>query len=144
MYVELNLIAGIVWTGFALLIVAAVAGMLVARSRRRTAALVLLFISALGLLAFSGIAGFSIGRFTASIPVLITAHIVAKGRGRRTVWACSIGAPLLYVTVSWLLTPLASSGGVWSAAFGSWGILLYAVLLLVAFGWSVARPPKHA
>jgi hypothetical protein len=139
-----SLIAGILWAGFLLLIVTAAAGVLLGRQHHRAAALALLLVSALGLLAFSEIAGFSIGRMTALIPVLISAHIVGMGRGKTTVGACLIGATLLYVAFSWLLTPVASSGGIWSAVFGSWGILLYAILSMVAFGWSVSRPPKRA
>jgi hypothetical protein len=126
------------------LIVAAFAGGLLGRHQHRVAALAFLLISALGLLTFSEIAGFSIGRMTALIPVLITGYIGAMGRGKKAVSASLMAATLLYLAFSWLLTPFVSYGGVWGAVFGSWGILLYAIASVGAFGWAMSRPPKEA
>ena len=74
-------IAAILWGGFQLSTIALIARLLAQHRRRRTLALTLLFISVLGALAFSYVGGFSIGRFTAIIPVLVIGHVVAMGRG---------------------------------------------------------------
>jgi hypothetical protein len=134
---QYQLVADALWSGFALSIVAAVSGVLVARHGYRGAALGLLFASALGTLAFSFIAGFSVGPFTALIPVLITGYMAGMGRGRRTVAECLLAATIVYLAASWLLSPV-------GFVFVAWPISLYLGTAIVAFGWALLRPPAEA
>lgn len=140
---EYILIAAILWGGFGLLVIAAAAGVVLAWRGQRGAALGLLLASSLGLLVFSAIGGFSIGRFTAVVPVLLSGYKAGMGRGRITVGACLLGAALLYIAFSWFLTPLVSTGGILSTVLSGWGILLYIVVAIAAFGWSVLHPPAR-
>jgi len=129
-----QLVAEALWAGFALFIIAAAGGVALARNGHRQVALALLFTSALGSLAFSFIAGFSIGRFTALIPVLITGYMAGMGRGHRAVAECLLAGAIVYLVSSWLLTPL-------GFVFAAWAIPLYLAAAVVAFGWAIVRPP---
>lgn len=90
-------------------------------------ALVLLVTAELGTLAFSFISGFSIGRFTAIIPVLLSGYVIGIGRSRVAVGAFLFGAAALSFFCSWLLTPVGFSGGLAALLFGFWAIPLYVV-----------------
>ncbi len=103
----------------------------------------LLFIAVLGTLAFSFIGGFSIGRFTALIPVLAIGYILGMGRGPIAIVGLLVGAALLYLAFSWLFTPLVLMGGPFPFLFGAWAIPVYAILGLVAFLWAIAKPPRQ-
>lgn len=137
-----ELIALILWTVFGLSIIALVAGCLLAQGSRRTVALTMLFSAVLGTLAFSFISGFSVGRFTAVIPVFVSGYVIGMGRGRITVGLCVLGAAVMYVLFSWLLTPLVLSGGVLALLFGFWAMPVYAVVAPAAFGWAALNPPR--
>jgi hypothetical protein len=101
----------------------------------------LLFAAVAVLLAFSFIAGFTIGRFTALIPVLVCAYVVAMGRGPLAVAVSIVIGGLLYAACSWLFTPLIDSRGVWSILFGAWAIPFYTVLAIATFVVALIRPP---
>lgn len=133
-----QLIAQLLWTGFFLSLIALIAGIVVANGSHRTAAIMLLLVAELGTLIFSFIGGFSIRRFTAVIPVLVTGYVIGMGRNRLTVGACLIGAAMIYGLFSWLLTPLGLYGGVLATLFGFWAMPLYGVLATVAFGIALA------
>ena len=90
----------------------------------RGAALGLLFGSAVALLLFSFIAGFSIGRITAALPVLISGYMVAMDRDPMVVAAWLLAAAVFYLACSWLLTPLVRVGGVFAVVLGFWAIPL--------------------
>ncbi len=139
---EWLLAADVLWTGFALCLVASAASVLLARRGRRDPALMLLFIAVLGILASSYVGGFSIGRFTAAIPVLFIAYLVGMGRGGMVVAGCLVAAAALYVVFSWLLTPLVFAGGPLAVIFGAWGIPAYLVFAIAGFSWSLANPPR--
>lgn len=138
------LIAAVLWTVFGLSLVASTAGVLLVLRQRRQPALVALFCAVVGLLAFSMIAGFSIGRFTCAIPVLLIGSAIGAGRGPAVLGASMIGSVLVYLAFSWWLTPLLFFGGVFSIVFGSWGITFYALLAIGAFGWAALSPPRVA
>lgn len=141
---QYKLIAQILWGGFTASIIALMAGLLIAQHReRRGAALTLLFIAVLGTLAFSFVGGFSIGRFTAVIPVLVTGYVVAIGRGPTVVASCVVGAAVFYLAFSWLFTPLVLTGGVLALLFGFWAIPTYAIVALAIFGWAALNPPRE-
>jgi hypothetical protein len=137
-----QLIAAVLWGGFQLSIIALIAGLLAHHRKRRVLALTLLFISVVGTLAFFYVGGFSIGRFTAVIPVLVIGYLVAMGRGLAVTAACVLAAGLMYLAFSWLFTPLVLTGSAFSLVFGFWAIPVYAILALVAFGWAFAKPPR--
>lgn len=140
---QYQLIAAILWVGFQLSIIALIAGLLAQHRGRRTLALTLLFISVLGILAFSFVGGFSVGRFTAIIPVLVIGYVVAMGRGPAITASCVFAAALTYVAFSWLFTPLVLIGGGFSLGFGFWAIPVYAILALAAFVWAFAKRPHR-
>lgn len=138
---QYELLAAILWTVFAGCIVGLIAGVVVAQHRpQRRLALVLVLVSILGILAFSFIGGFSIGRFTALFAVLGIGYVVAMGRGPFVVAGCLVGAGLLYLACSWLLTDLVLRGGIYALLFGAWAIPTYAVLAVAAFFWAMTKP----
>lgn len=138
---QYQLVAGVLWGGFQAAVIALIAGLIAQQRRRRGIALGLLLISFIGTLAFSYVGGFSIGRFTALIPVLVIGYVLGMGRGAASLVACLIGAVVVYAAFSWVLTPVGMAGGAVSFVFDAWGIPLYAILGVAAFGWAVARPP---
>ncbi len=139
---QYQLVAVVLWGGFQLSVIALIAGVFAQHRHRRGLALTLLFFAVLGTLAFSFVGGFSVGRFTAVIPVLASGYVVGMGRGAAPVAATVLGAALTYVACSWLLTPLVLTGGVFALVFGFWAIPVYAILAVAAFGWAVAKPPR--
>lgn len=132
-------IAGLLWGMFWLAIVAAIVGVVLRHRQRRGAALGLLFESAVALLLFSFIAGFSIGRFTAALPVLISGYMVAMDRDPMLVAAWLLAAAVFYLACSWLLTPLVRVGGVFAVVLGLWAIPMYFGVAFAALGWSGSR-----
>lgn len=133
------LIAELIWTGFGLSLIVLIAGIAVGQGPHRTAAIALLLVAEFGTLTLSFIGGFSIGRFTAVIPVLVTGYVVGIGRNRLVVGACLIGSAVIYGLFSWLLTPLVLDGGVLAILFGFWAIPLYGVLAIIGFGTALAN-----
>jgi len=131
--------AGVLWGMFGLAIVAAIVGVLLRGRQRRGAALRLLFGSTVALLLFSIIAGFSVGRFTAVVPVLISGYMVALDRNPMVVAAWLLAAGILCLACSWLLTPLVLVGGVFAVVLGFWAVPLYFVVAVAALGWSASR-----
>jgi hypothetical protein len=137
---QYQLVATVLWGCFQASIVAIIAGLVAQHRHQRGLALTLLFFAVLGTLAFSFVGGFSIGRFTAVIPVLVIGYVVGMDRGPVAVTSCLLGAAFVYLACSWLFTPLVT-GGAFSFVFGFWAIPAYAILALAAFGWAVAKPP---
>jgi hypothetical protein len=117
-----DVIAGVLWGMFGLAIVAAIVGVLLGRRHCRGAALGLLFGATVALLLFSFIAGFSIGRFTAVLPVLMSGYMVATGRSAMVVATWLLAAGILYLACSWLLTSLVLVGGVFAVVLGFWAV----------------------
>ena len=137
-----ELMAGVLWMGFGLSIVAAVVSVRLSMRGRREQALSLLFLAVLGTLAFAYVGGFSVGRFTGLIPVLFIGYMVGMGRGRMVVVGCLVIAVIVYILISWLLTPLVAVGGPLAVVFGAWGIPTYLVVAVAACFWTVGRPPR--
>lgn len=138
------LIATVLWTGFFICVIAVPVAALAMRHGHRSTALVILLAASLGLLVFSGIAGFSIGRLTALLPMLVIGYMAGLGRGRWFVLGGLLTAVLAYLAFSWYLTPLASLGGWFDAVFGSWGILAYFPLAVLVFAAAMATDPSTA
>jgi hypothetical protein len=135
-----QLLAAVLWTGLAICIIGALAGVQLAWRGHRKIALAFLLTAALGMSAFSLIAGFSIGRFTAVVPALLAGYMVAVGRGWLITLAALVGALVIYIACSWVLTALLFQGGIFELIFGAWAIPLYAVAALMAFLWSLTHP----
>jgi hypothetical protein len=136
-----QLIAELLWTGFAICVIGIFAGVQLAWRGHRNAALGLLLACALGTSAFSLVAGFSVGRFTALIPALVTGYMFGMGRGWPIVTAGLVVALATYVSFSWMLTDLMFQGGIFSLVFGAWAIPTYAIAALAAYAVSVTHPP---
>jgi hypothetical protein len=134
------MLAVVLWTGLAVTIIAAIAGVQLAWRGRRNRALGLLLAAALGTAAFSLAAGFSIGRFTAVIPAVLTGYMLAMDRGRLITMAALVGALGIYIACSWLSTELIVRGLIFEMIFGAWAIPLYAVAAVMAYVWSVTHP----
>ena len=135
------MIATVLWAAFAAAIVGAAVGLNWSIGDRRSSGLGLLLASTLVLLGFSFAAGFSIGRFTTAIPVLLVGALVGAGRGWRALLALLLPAAATYIACSWLVTPLMVEGRLPVWLFGAWAIPLYGLLSLIGFGVSLLIPP---
>ena len=134
-------IAAIAWIGFQASIVALIAGLLAQLRGRRNLALALFAFAVAWLLFFSFLGGFSIGRFTTLIPVIVLGYVVGMGRGPAAVAGSLLGAALVYTAFSWLFyAPIA---GAIPLLFSAWAIPFYAILGLAAFVWSLLSPPRQ-
>jgi hypothetical protein len=101
--------------------------------RRYRPALALLFLATFGGFVFSFIAGFSIGRFTALLPLVLTAFAVTYGRSARLRLAAHATAVGLYIVLAWLIPE----------RVGFWGIHIELPLCTIAYGIAFLYPP-HA
>src|SRR5207248_10154895 len=77
-------------------------------------ALAIFALATVGGFTFSFLAGFSIGRFTAVLPLMITAFAVTRDRDRRLQLAAQVVAIGIYVLLAWIL----------SEQLGRWGTQL--------------------
>ena len=136
------MLAAILWAGFQAAIIAVIAGLFAQVRGRRRLALTLFALAVVFTLAFSYIGGFSIGRFTALIPVLVIGYVVGMGRGPAVVAGCILLALLIYAIFSWVFTTRLPTTGPFMYLFGSWAVPLYAILGLAVFIWAFARPPR--
>lgn len=132
-----GLIASVLWTSLVTSLVGAVVGAAGVTRGRRASGFGLLLASTLALLAFSFAAGFTIGRFTAAIPVLLIGLMLSLGRGRLVVLLAVVTAAGVYVACSWLLTGRVVEGKLPAWLFGAWAIPFDALLALGAFGLAV-------
>ena len=140
---DYQLVALVLWTAFyaALLIVGI--GILAARHGHRGAAIALLVLGATILIAFSAIAGFSIGRLTILLPVLVAGYLTAMGRERTAVATNLVGATMVYLTCSWFLTPYLPTSPL-DFVFAFWGAPIYLALLVAAASWSILGPGRNS
>jgi hypothetical protein len=138
-----QLIAELFWIGFAVCVIGIFAGVQLAWRGHRNAALGLLLACSLGTSAFSMVAGFSVGRFTALIPALVTGYMFGMDRGWPIVTAGLVVALATYVSFSWMLTDLMFQGGIFAFIFGAWAIPTYAIAALAAYTVSVTHPPAR-
>jgi ribosome biogenesis protein Tsr3 len=82
--------------------------------------------------AFSYIAGLSIGRFTALLPLLLTAFAVTRGRPPLLQAAAHATAIALYILMAWIV----------AEQVHYWGIQFELPLCLVAYAAAATIPPK--
>jgi hypothetical protein len=84
--------------------------------------------------AFSYVAGFSIGRFTALLPLLLTAYAVTRERSPVLQAAAHFAAIALYIVVAWIV----------AEQVNYWGIQFELPLCLVAYAAAAMFPPGRA
>ena len=80
---------------------------------------------------FSFLAGFSIGRFTAVLPLIVTAFAVTRYRDPRLQLAAQVAAIGIYVLLAWIL----------AEQVHFWGIQIELPLCLVAYAAALIFPP---
>lgn len=85
--------------------------------------LAFLCFATIGGFAFSFIAGFSVGRFTALLPLLLTAFAITYGRSRLLQVAAYAAAVAIYIVLAWVIPE-------W---VGYWGIQIDLPLCLVGY-----------
>src|SRR4030088_3468647 len=142
-----QLTAVVLWTGLGLALLAAAAAPSAARNAGYSYALLLLCVATAYTLFFATISGFSIGRFVAVIPVLLTGYAVSQGRGHGFMTVSLTAAGATYFAFSWLLTPILFAAGpdsLLAAILGCWGIPLYAAIALLAFIWAAFNQPGRS
>ena len=127
------------WGGFYAALLAASVGILAGHRGRPRIALGILGTSALVLLLFSMIGGFSVGRVTILLPVLIGGYVLGMGRGWVAVFSGILIATIVYALGSWWLTDTLD-GVALGIILAFWGAPIYVAFLVVAFATAVANP----
>jgi hypothetical protein len=123
-------LSSVAWGSLVLLIGGfAVGATLLERKYRR--GLALLALATVGGFTFSFMAGFSIGRLTALLPLLVTAFATSRGRRTYLMSAAFAAAIALYVLLSWIL------------AVPYWGIHIELALCLLAYLTAYLIPPRR-
>ena len=97
-------------------------------------ALVTLLLVTIAGFAVSFVGGFSIGRFTAALPLLLTAFAVTYGRALWLQVAAYLAAILIYVLFAWVIPDQVHY----------WGIQFELPICLVAFAVALRFPPVQA
>jgi hypothetical protein len=82
---------------------------------------------------FSFLSGFSIGRFTAVLPLVVTAFAVTRDRNPRLQLAAQAVAIGIYILLAWIIPE----------QVGYWGIQLELPLCLVAYAAALIFPPRR-
>lgn len=118
------------WGLFALFLVGAWAGTLLIERTYRPALAVFVLATVSGFI-FSFLAGFSIGRYTAVLPLIVTAFAVTRYRDPRLQLAAQAAAVGVYVLLAWIL----------AEQVHFWGIQIELPLCLVAYAAALAFPP---
>ncbi len=133
MTLDLPLLGYIAWGMVAIFPLAGFAGgLLIERSYRP--AIVVFAVATLCGFAFSFLSGFSIGRFTALLPLILTAFAVTRDRAPRLQLAAYIGAVAVYLLLAW----------VFAEQIRYWGIQFELPLCLVAYAIAFVFPPARA
>ena len=125
-----SVLFAIAWGSLALFFIGAFAGTLLLERAYRLA-LAVFVIATVGGFTFSYLAGFSIGRFTAVLPLVITAFAVTQYRDPRLQVAAQVAAIGIYVLLAWIL----------DEQVHFWGIQLELPLCLVAYAAALIFPP---
>ena len=128
--IEASVLFGIAWVSFALFFIGALAGtILLGRAYRL--AIAIFVVATVGGFTFSFLAGFSIGRFTAVLPLVITAFAVTQYRDPRLQLAAQAAAIGIYVLLAWIF----------AEQVHFWGIQFDLPLCLVAYAAALILPP---
>jgi hypothetical protein len=125
------LVLGVIaWGSLALFLVGTLLGILFLERAYRLA-LVIFAIATVGGFTFSFLSGFSIGRFTAVLPLVVTAFAVSRDRARRLQLAAQGVAIGIYILLDWIV----------AEQIGSWGIQFDLPICLVAYAAALIFPP---
>jgi hypothetical protein len=120
----------IAWGSFALFCFGTLAATLLPERAYRLALAVFAVATVSGFI-FSFLAGFSIGRFTAVLPLLVTAFAVTRYRNPRLQLIAQVAAIGIYVLLAWIL----------AEQVHYWGIHLDVPLCLAAYAGAFIFPP---
>jgi hypothetical protein len=127
---EAFVLSTVAWGLFALFVVGAVAGTILIERTYRLALAVFAVATVSGFI-FSFLAGFSIGRFTALLPMIVTAFAVTKYRDLRLQVTAQVAAIGIYVLLAWIL-----AGQIYF-----WGIQIELPLSVAAYALALVFPP---
>jgi len=125
-------LSAIAWGSLALFLVGTLVGALFLERAYRLA-LAVFAVATVGGFTFSFLSGFSIGRFTAVLPLVVTAFAVTRDRNRRLQLAAQAAAIGIYVLLAWILPQ----------QVGYWGIQLELPLCLIAYAAALIFPPTR-
>jgi hypothetical protein len=125
-------LAAIAWGTFAMFLVGAMAGTLLLERTYRFPLAVFTIATVSGF-TFSFLAGFSVGRFTAVLPLVVTAFAVTRYRDPRLQLAAQAAAIGVYVLLAWIL----------AEQVHFWGIQFMLPVSLVAYAAAVVFPPRR-
>ena len=121
------------WGLFALFLIGAVAGMFFLERGYRLALAIFAVATTCGF-AFAFLSGFSIGRFIAVLPLVVTAFAVTRDRPPLLQLAAQIAAIATYVLLAWIV----------DEQVHFWGIQIELPLCLVAYALAAVFPPRRA
>lgn len=121
----------IAWGSLALFLAGTLLGILFLERAYRIALVIFAIATASGF-TFSFLSGFSIGRFTAVLPLVVTAFAVSRDRARRLQLAAQAIAIGLYILLAWVI----------AEQVGLWGIQIELPLCLLAYAAALIFPPR--
>ena len=130
MHTDSVMLGTVAWGSFVVFLVGAGVGTLYLE-RAYHLALAAFAVATVGGFTFSLIAGFSIGRFTAVLPLMLTAFAVTRDRNPVLQLAAQAAAIGVYVGLAWII----------AERVGYWGIHLMLPLCLVAYAAALVFPP---
>ena len=122
----------IAWGSLALFLAGTLLGILFLERAYRIALVIFAIATASGF-TFSFLSGFSIGRFTAVLPLVVTAFAVSRDRARRLQLAAQAIAIGLYILLGWVI----------AEQVGLWGIQIELPLCLLAYAAALIFPPHR-
>jgi hypothetical protein len=123
-------LGAIAYLSLAIFLAGALVGTLFLERAYRLAVIVFIVATVAGF-TFSFLAGFSIGRFTAVLPLVVTAFAVTRDRPVRLQLAAQAVAIGVYVLLAWLIPE----------RVGYWGIEFELPLCLAAYVVALIFPP---
>jgi hypothetical protein len=130
MEIDHFVLSTIAWGTFALFLIGAMAGTILIERTYRLAIAVFAVATFSGFI-FSFLAGFSIGRFTAVLPLIVTAFAVTRYRDPLLQMVAQTAAIGVYVLLAWIL----------AEQVHFWGIQIELPLSLVAYAAALFFPP---
>ena len=130
MHPDYVILGTVAWGSLIVFLVGAVVGT-VYLERAYRLALSVFAVATVGGFTFSLIAGFSVGRFTAVLPLVLTAFAVTRDRNPVLQLAAQAAVIGIYVVLAWII----------AEQVGYWGIHLMLPLCLVAYAAALVFPP---
>jgi len=130
MHPDYVILGTVAWGSLIVFLAGAVVGT-VYLERAYRLALSVFAVATVGGFTFSLIAGFSVGRFTAVLPLMLTAFAVTRDRNPVLQLAAQAAVIGIYVVLAWII----------AEQVGYWGIHLMLPLCLVAYAAALVFPP---